>query len=386
MIERKAMSRRRQIFAVYGAGILQGAAFVLVPSLGKILEGAPYRFSATAYGVLYFPEIVGAVLGAFAAGRLQRSAGSGALLRAGLIANLAGMALLALAAFTSGRTAYGAILVETLCLGLGFGLTLATLNPYAALLFPRTPTTAITLLNALIGAATALAPLALEACRRVGSWGLLPLALLAGFAALVATSPPHPAPAAGEHPAHGMSRAMWPFALAVLLYAVAEGSFSSWAQIYVAHVGGAAMSRAAFALSAFWAGLTLLRVLLGFVPEGGGMRRALFLVSALGIGASFVLLSRLHSVDGLIGAYAIAGAACSIYYPYVMAFGLAAWPRSSVGFAGLMVAALMIGEGIGSLAPGGLQRLVALPTIYLAASLLALPLLVFAWRLPRRRS
>ncbi|HVC02853.1 MAG TPA: hypothetical protein VND80_11685 [Steroidobacteraceae bacterium] len=382
------MIRRRQIFAVYGAGILQGAAFVLVPSLGKILEGPPYRVSATAYGVLYFPEIVGAVIGAFAAGRLQRTAGSGALLRAGLIANLVGMALLALAAFTSGPIAYAAILAETLCLGLGFGLTLATLNPYAALLFPRTPTTAITLLNALIGAATALAPLALDACRRVGSWGLLPLALLAGFAALIATSPPHPASAAaaGDGPARPMSPAMWPFALAVLLYAIAEGSFSSWAQIYVAHVGGAAMSRAAFALSSFWAGLTLLRVLLGLVPEGGGMRRALFLVSALGIGASFVLLSRLGSVDGLIGAYAIAGASCSIYYPYAMAFGLAAWPASSVGFAGLLVAALMIGEGIGSLAPGALQRLIALPTIYLAASLLALPLLYFAWRLPRRRS
>jgi fucose permease len=374
------MNRRAQIAAIYGAGILQGAAFVLVPSLGKLLAAAPYHYSAQAYGLLYFPEIGGAILGALAAGYLQRRTGSAAVLRTGLAINALGMALLVLASLSHGHTAYVAILVETLCLGLGFGLTLATLNPYAALLFPRTPTTALTLLNGLIGGATALAPLALQAAAGIGHWGLLPLVLLAGFVSLLLITPP-------EHRADASERAHWgmlPFALAVLLYAIAEGSFSSWAQVYVGSAAHASAFTATLALSVFWAGMTALRLLLGLVPEHGNARRVLFVLSALGIGASFAALSQLTTSTALVAAYAVAGAMCSIYYPYVMAFGLKAWPQQSVSLAGVLVAALMVGEGIGSTVPGSLQSVLPLSSLYLGLSALALPLAYFAWALPRR--
>jgi fucose permease len=374
------MNKRAQISAIYGAGMLQGAAFVLVPSLGKLLAAAPYQYSAQAYGLLYFPEIGGAILGALAAGYLQRRAGSAAVLRAGLAINALGMALLVLASLTHGPTAYAAILVETLCLGLGFGLTLATLNPYAALLFPRTPTTALTVLNGLVGGATALAPLALQVAARVGHWGLLPLVLLLGFLSLLFITPP-------EHRADASERAHWgmlPFALAVLLYAIAEGSFSSWAQAYVGNAAHASTFTATLALSLFWGGMTALRLLLGLVPEHGNARRGLFVLSALGIGASFAALSQLTGSVALVAGYAVAGAICSIYYPYVMAFGLKAWPQQSVSLAGVLVAALMVGEGTGSTVPGSLLHLLPLSGLYLGLSALALPLAYFAWTLPRR--
>ncbi len=374
------MNRRAQIAAIYGAGILQGAAFVLVPSLGKLLAAAPYHYSAQAYGLLYFPEIGGAILGALAAGYLQRRTGSAAVLRTGLAINALGMALLVLASLSHGHTAYVAILVETLCLGLGFGLTLATLHPYAALLFPHTPPTALTLLNGLIGGATALAPLALQAAAGIGHWGLLPLVLLAGFVSLLLITPP-------EHRADASERAHWgmlPFALAVLLYAIAEGSFSSWAQVYVGSAAPASTFTATLALSVFWAGMTALRLLLGLVPEHGNARRVLFVLSALGIGASFAVLSQLTTSTALVAAYAVAGAMCSIYYPYVMAFGLKTWPQQSVSLAGVLVAALMVGEGIGSTVPGSLLSALPLSGLYLGLSALALPLAYFAWALPRR--
>lgn len=374
------MAKLRNIVTLYAAGILQGAAFVLVPSLGTLLAGTPYHYSAQAYGLLFFPEIGGAILGALAAARLQRRAGSAVVLRTGLIANALGMALLALASYTQGNVAYAALLLETLCLGVGFGLTLATLNPYVAFLFARSPTTALTVLNGLIGAATALTPLALQAMARQGHWGWLPLALLGGFALLaVMRLPPLPT----QH-SEKMQWTMLPFALAVLVYAIAEGSFSSWAQVYVGHAQATSPATATLALSAFWGGMTVLRLLLGAVPEQSRARPVLFVLSALGIGASFALLAWLTTANAMVAGYAAAGAACGLYYPYVMAYGLRLWPQQSVSLAGLLIAALMVGEGIGSLAPGSLQTLLPLPRLYLLLSLLALPLAWFAWTLPHR--
>ena len=85
----------------------------------------------------------------------------------------------------------------------------------------------------------------------------------------------------------------------------------------------------------------------------------------------------------MVVAFALSGAACSIYYPYVMALGLAAWPQRQVGLAGMLVAALMTGEGIGSSAPGALQAWFSLSDIYLASALWALPLAALAAWLTR---
>ena len=373
------MNRRLVIGAVYAAGILQGAAFVLVPSLGKILTAAPYHFSTSAYGLLYFPEIGGAIVGALAAGRLQQRAGSQGVLHVGLAANLAGMLLLVLASLSAGRLAYGAILLETLALGIGFGLTLAAVNHYAAVLFAAAETTAVTVLNGLVGAATALSPLLLDAAQRLGAWGAWPALLLAGFVLLLFVPLPEHRPSSQ---AQGWQRAMLPFALAVLLYAVSEGTFSSWAAVYVGR-GTAAGNWGSLALSAFWASMTVFRLALAFVPPRMLSRSTLLTTSAFAIGAGFLLVGSLHGSAALVAAFALSGAACSIYYPYVMALGLAAWPARQVGFAGLLVAALMVGEGIGSTVPGALQTWFPLAHIYFASALWALPLGALAIWLPR---
>ena len=373
------LNRRLVVGTVYGAGILQGAAFVLVPSLGTILAAAPYHFSISAYGLLYFPEIGGAILGALGAGRLQQYAGSQGVLRTGLAANLLGMLLLVLASLSAGPLAYGAILLETLALGLGFGLTLAAVNHYAAALFAAAETRAVTVLNGLVGAATALSPLLLDAAERMGNWGVWPALLLTGFALLLFAPLPDHRP---SRQAQGYQWAMLPFALAVLLYAICEGSLSSWAAVYV---GGNAPAGhwGALALSAFWASMTVFRLLLAFVPQQRLSRRAQLTLSALAIGVGFALVGRVQGGAALVVAFALSGAACSIYYPYVMALGLAAWPQRQVGLAGLLVAALLTGEGIGSCAPGALQAWSSLSDIYLASALWALPLAALAAWLPR---
>ena len=365
--------------AVYTAGFLQGCAFVLIPALGTILAAAPYHLSSTAYGVLFLPQTLGAIFGALSAEALQKRIGSHGLFRTGVAANVIALLLLAGAAYSSGTLAHALLILETLFLGVGFGLTLAAVNHYAALLFPRTATMAVTLLNAGIGGATALSPLILHGIASWSNWGIWPLVLAVGFVLVLFL--PLPASTAQTGASPRWQRSMLLFALAVFIYAIGEGIFGSWANIYIsvnkslpAHIG-------ALALSAFWGSMTLFRILLALVPERIIPQRWIYLAAPLGMGVCFAVLPFLSSAWTLVGVFAIAGAACSVYFPFSMSYGLTAFSGQQTRMAGLMVAALMAGEGIGSFALGPLQSLVSLEHIYLFATLLALPLFVLGWRI-----
>ncbi|BBP05798.1 hypothetical protein TPL01_07050 [Sulfuriferula plumbiphila] len=370
--------------AVYTAGFLQGCAFVLIPALGTILAAPPYRLSSSAYGVLFLPQTLGAIFGALAAGALHKRIGSAGLFRAGVAANVLALLLLAGAAYSSGTLAHGLLLLETLFLGVGFGLTLVAINHYAALLFPRTATTAVTLLNAGIGGATALSPLILHGIAARTSWGAWPLMLAAGFGLVLILPLPAGAPGQGESPRWQASMLL--FALAVFIYAICEGIFGSWANIYISVNKALPAHYGALALSVFWGSMTLFRVLLALVPEHVVAQRLFYLAAPLGMGACFAALPFLSSAWALAGMFAAAGAACSVYFPFSMSYGLAACTGQQTRMAGLMVAALMAGEGIGSFALGPLQSLVPLERIYLFSALLAVPLFVLGWRLSRAKT
>lgn len=376
------MNRQRPLFiaCIYLAGFLQGSAFVLIPALGNTLAAAPYHFSSSDYALLFLPQTAGAIAGATAAGWVQRRLGMGRLFRLGLLANLLAMLLLWGAAHGSGQMAYTLMLVESLLLGLGFGWTLAAINHYSAHFFSQSASTAITLLNAVIGGATALSPLVLSALQVRWSWSVWPLALAVGFA--IAWLPRLPE-AGDETGSDFWPRGLLPFVLVVLIYAICEGSFGSWASVYLSvdkHLGNHAGT---LALSAFWGSMTLFRMLLAPLPERWISRRSLLFVSAVGIAACFAALPWLSGIWTLVGAFALAGAACSIYYPFVMSLSLARFPRQQTQVAGLVVAALMVGEGLGSYGLGLLQQVQALDHIYLASALWGAPLLLGAWFINR---
>lgn len=376
------MNRQRPLFiaCIYLAGFLQGSAFVLIPALGNTLAAAPYHFSSSDYALLFLPQTAGAIAGATAAGWVQRRLGMGRLFRLGLLANLLAMLLLWGAAHGSGQMVYTLMLVESLLLGLGFGWTLAAINHYSAHFFNQSASTAITLLNAVIGGATALSPLVLSALQVRWSWSVWPLALAVGFA--IAWLPRLPE-AGDETGSDFWPRGLLPFVLVVLIYAICEGSFGSWASVYLSvdkHLGNHA---GMLALSAFWGSMTLFRMLLAPLPERWISRRSLLFVSAVGIAACFAALPWLSGIWTLVGAFALAGAACSIYYPFVMSLSLARFPRQQTQVAGLVVAALMVGEGLGSYGLGLLQQVQALDHIYLASALWGAPLLLGAWFINR---
>ena len=95
---------------------------------------------------------------------------------------------------------------------------------------------------------------------------------------------------------------------------------------------------------------------------------------------SFLIIPHLTSANALLIAFAIAGASCGIYYPYSMSYGISAHPQEGTQMAGLLVGALMVGEGIGSSGLGPLQSFFNLNQIYTFSALWFVPLFWLAWR------
>jgi predicted MFS family arabinose efflux permease len=115
------------------------------------------------------------------------------------------------------------------------------------------------------------------------------------------------------------------------------------------------------------------------LPERRISRRSLLLASSAGIGSCFAALPWLSGIGALICAFAIAGAACSIYYPFMMSVGVAHFPEQQTQAAELLIAALKVGEGVGSYGVGLLQRIQSLDHIFFASVLWGTPLLLGAW-------
>ncbi len=368
---------RRGAVAIYSSGFLQGSAFVLVPALGNILHRAPYDLSNSAYGLLYFPEILGAIAAALAAGVLLLRFGTAGLFRLGAMANAAAMALLVAAFFAHGTLVVILLLTETLMLGIGFGLTNAMINRAASRLFQNSATGAVTILNAVIGGATAISPLLLTGFGHVLAWALWPALLCLAWLTLPLL--PEPEDNTAELGGlHAWRPSMLPFATAVLLYAICEGSFGSWATVLVSVDHHLPAATGALALSLFWGGMTVARFAFGAIDHFI-RRRLLYQVVPLGIAACFLVIPELRSgIEFLLG-FAVAGAACGIYYPYSMSYGIASHPQEGTQMAGLLVGSVMIGEGIGSFGLGPLQHWLSLATIYHLSALWAIPLMVLAW-------
>jgi MFS family permease len=275
------------------------------------------------------------------------------------------------------------LLTETALLGFGFGLNLSVINHFAAVLFPQRDIAAITVLNAVIGGATALSPLILGWFGVHWSWWLWPLSIGAAFAVTIVVSwtGREQAPQCRERGSGvELSRLLGLFGFAVLIYAVVEGSFGSWATLYAGN-HHFAPRWGTKALAAFWGAMTAFRLLLGVAPGRWLPPRLLYLISPAAIAVSFIAVAKVATATGLVIAFACAGAACSIYYPFSMSFALQAFPRAQTGTAGVLVAALMTGEGVGSWLPGPLQHWSDLAAIYAVSALWGVPLLILAWRL-----
>lgn len=392
------MAQRTEIAVVYLTGLAQGLALVAIPAASTILTNPqPYGLSNSEYGALFIPLVLCAIAASTASGRLAARWGLRTVLLGGIASNAVAMTLFASSsAFASAPTAARvALFASTAALGAGFGATLSALNAYVASFFPQRGDAALTALHALLGTGTALAPVFGALSVHLGMWWLLPVVVAAALVLLGAAGAAQPLSLAaapnddGRAPTplgwHG--GVLWSFIVVVMLYGVCETLLGNWATIYLHHDVGLALAWASAGLAVFWAMVTVGRVVIAAIAVRHSVRWAYVALPVAMLGALLCVSRAGGTVSGLL-AFAAAGTACSAFFPLSIDFAEARFTDQAEAVSGRLVAAYMVGYGIGAFGVGPLRDAahLSLSAIYLGAGAVAVCMAALALRVARARA
>lgn len=391
------MAERSEVGAIYAAGLVQGLALVTFPAASSILTSPQYYgLSSTQYGALFLPQALLAIAASLLGAGLTRRMGIKRIYLAGLVADLLSMTLLFLSQFAIANQtlAYGMLLLATASLGLGFGLTVPSLNTFAAAFFPQRVDSAVLILNALLGLGTVLAPLLVAVFVGLGIWWGLPATAVALLLVLLLFSLRLPLQAqtmAGATPAASGRSALparfWLYAAFALLYGVCETMNGNWATLYMSQTLGASATMASLALTAFWGMVTVGRLLFAAiekrVPETRTYRVLPFIVAA-----AFLLIARLPVSDPALGvlAFGLAGFGCSALLPLTISFGQKELTVIAASVAGGFIAFYQMGYGLAAFGVGPIEDYagITLSQLYNLAAIAALALAALAFGVTRR--
>ena len=372
------MPRRTEVLLIYVTGLVQGLALVTFPAASSIFTSSHgFGFSNSRYGMMFAPQVILAVLAASLGPRLARRWTLKNVLLSGLAADLVAMTLLAFSHWLqdSPGSAYAVLLVATGSLGFGFGTVVMATNTYVQEFSPGRENRAVLILNALLGAGTALAPLLVAIFLRLGAWWLLPTMVAVGFVGLLFVSAKEPLEAATEEAtASGASlpSGFWLFAAAVLLYGIAETLNGNWSGPYLTGDRSVSAQGASFALTAFWGMVTIGRIAFAALSS----RR---IVSLIYVGLPAVLVLAFQAIAHARGeasgvfVFALAGLACSAFFPLCISLSGQAFPQFAEATSGALVAFYQSGYGIAAFGVGPLRSFgsISFGAIYSLGSMVA---------------
>jgi fucose permease len=378
------------------AGLVQGLALVTFPPASSIFTSPHpqgYGFTTSQYGAMFLPQVILAILASSLAPAFARRWHLKRVFLLDLGSNLISMLLLALSNFLMSSTslAYDTLLLATAALGLGFGMTVMAANTYAEEFFPGRSDSAVLALNALLGAGTALAPIFVIVFVGLGAWWLLPVLVGIVLVALLLFSAREPLPVAADRSAlvratthegfmRGLPRRFWVYAAVVLLYGIVETLNGNWSTLYLNQQRGVPAQWASLALTAFWAMVTVGRVLASVVTSRVPMRW-IYLGLPMLLVIAFLVISQVSTALGGVLAFGLAGLACSAFFPLSISFGGEEFPRLTAVVSGELIAFYQVGYGIAAFGTGLLLGAtgISLSTIYVGASLVAGGMIVLAF-------
>jgi fucose permease len=352
---------------VYVAALFQGLTLVSFPASSDVLMQA-HGFTHAQYGAIFLPQVAAATLGAFGGGALSGRLSLKTIFLLALLANAVSQALLALTA--TAPLAYTTLLVGTAFLGLGFGMTGGPLNTYPRLLFPAKSGTALLALHSTMGVGLSAGPLLVGWLTMRQAWLAFPvglagagavLTIVAGTAKLPANRPAKSTIAMDSSPA--AQPEFWLLLSIAVVYAFAEGTFSSWAVIFVRESRGLSPMTATGALSAFWAALVAGRLLVsGVLLRASPL--APWSVLPLVILCAFLFIPTIMTPSSAIFGFGLAGLGCSAFFPLTVATASDRFSGAVALVSSMLTAALMFGSGTASFIVGGLRASLSLEELY----------------------
>ena len=389
------MATRTEQTVVYAAGVVQGIALVTFPAASTILtDPSEYDLSSTQYGALFLPQVVTAITAALLGASLGNRIGTKRVYLIGLVCGLVSMALLIVSSFVTDRQqlAYVLLLLATASLGAGFGFTVPALNTFTAAFNRDAVDRSILVLNALLGLGTVLAPVFVAVFDGLGFWWGMPVLSASLLVALVLVSLRLPLrvdlPRAAEASRRiGIPRRFWVYAGFAVLYGICETINGNWAQLDMTSELGASKTQAAFALTTFWAMVTVGRVLFAAIQRIFPARLTYHALPFVLTGA-FVVISVLPNDEPGLGilAFGLAGLGCSALLPLTISFGQGELTAMAAALAGGVIAFYQLGYGIAAFGTGPLvDGGVSLSTIYGIAAAVAAAMGLWSFVVAGRR-
>ena len=380
--------RRREVVSVYLIGLFQGLSLVAFPAAASILQSPTgYDLSKSRYGLLFLPQVIMAIAGSLSMPRLARRFRLKRVLIAGLLADAAAMSLLVGSdPVRTQALAYPMLLLATASLGLGFGLTLSSISTYAGAFMPERRDVALTGLNVLLGLGTALSPLLIAIFLDIGAWWYLPLIAALGLLVLMvmALLQPMAVPASKAKQSLGrMPVLFWLFAAALVLYGIGETMFGNWGTTLLVGRGVKATS-ANTALAAFWASVTIGRLLIA-ISAKWVRSTSIYVVLPWAMAGALLLAPVARTATAGILVFAFGGLACSGFFPMSVGYGESTFPSFVELAAGWLIAAYQVGYGIAAFGGGVLQSRMALATIFRVVAVLAAVMGLGAIAIARRQ-
>jgi fucose permease len=184
----------------------------------------------------------------------------------------------------------------------------------------------------------------------------------------------------------GRSAHLWLYAAFAVLYGICETMNGNWAQQDVTADAGGSATQASLALAAFWAMVTVGRMLFAVVVRWVPAS-AVYHVLPMLLVATFTLTSVLpdNAPWLAVATFALAGLGCSALLPLTISLGQDDLRSMSAAVAGGVIAFYQVGYGIAAFVVGPLvDRGVSLSSIYAGTALVAAAMVVLSFAVVRR--
>ena len=323
--------------------LLIGWSGLLVPSLIRSIEDDLAQTDA-GLGLLFFVWAAAYAAGSFAGGAVTEHVGRRSVLAAGLACHGTGLLVLGVA------PAWPVFLLAAVPAGLGAGSLDGGVNGLFLDAFPIARTRALNGLHVFFSIGALACPLVVGGLVDAGV-GWRPLILGSGLAALalvlgyLIVAMPHgrrtrPSAQIDRSPGAILSWPLILLAVAITAYVASEVGVSSW---LVRFLAAAPLRVATLALSVFWTGLALGRLL--SARFGDRVEPIRLATASAGVATAALVAAVLApSLPVSIGLFGLVGFASGPIFPTIIALGGERYPSRSAAISGLLTGFAVVGS------------------------------------------